>query len=117
MADVSLVRRPSADRRVFLLGGLGLLLATVFLAKAHVFQLDRQYRPEPISGLAVNVNTADPDTLALLHQIGPERARKIVEHRELHGPFRSYPDLMRVTGIGRKTVEGIVGQVSFALPE
>lgn len=110
-------RSSNPERRVFALGGLGLLLTAVFLAKAHVFQVDRQYRSDPVAGIAVNVNTADTETLSLLRHIGPERARRIVQHREQHGPFRSYPDLMRVSGIGRKTVEEIIGQVSFALPD
>lgn len=117
MIDGNSGARPRSDRRVFLLGGLGLLLAMVFLARYHVAQVDRQYRVTPVEAVSVNVNTADRDTLALLRQIGPERAQSIVDHRQQNGPFRSYPDLMRVTGIGRKTVEELVGQVSFMLPE
>ena len=105
------------ERRTFLLGGLGLLFAAVLLAKTHVLQVDRQYREEPIESVPVNVNTADSETLSLLGRIGPERAKRIVAHRDENGPFRSYPDLMRVSGIGRKTVEDLAGRVSFALPE
>ena len=92
-------------------------MAVVLLARFQVLSIDRQYSPEPLPGIRVNVNTADVHTLALLNQIGPERARQIILHRDQHGPFRAFPDLMRVTGIGPKTVEGLVNQVRFSGPD
>ncbi len=105
--------RASHERRTFVFGAMAVLLAMVCFAHIHVGSIDRSYGPEEISGIQVDVNAADSDTLALLDQIGPERARRIVSHREAHGPFRNYPDLMSVPGIGRKTVEGLVGRVRF----
>ena len=100
------------ESRSFRVAAVGVLLAGVVLAKAHVSAVDQQFGgAEP--GLRVNVNTADVATLGLLSQIGPERARQIVAYREEHGPFQSYPQLMRVSGIGAKTVEGLVEQVCF----
>ena len=106
-----------SERRSFLVGAFGLLLAVVLLARYQVSTVDRQYAPAALPGIRVNVNTADLHTLALLNQIGPERARQIILHRDQHGPFRAFPDLMRVHGIGRKTVEGLVDQVRFSDPE
>ncbi len=102
------------ERRSFLLGGFAVLCAAVLLAHFHVRSVDRQYAPADVPGIRVNVNTADTDDLALLHQIGPERAQRIVEYREANGPFRTYPDLLRVEDIGAKTVQGLVGQICFS---
>lgn len=104
------------ERRSFVVGALALLIVVVLLARYHVTSVDQQYSPPDLPGVRINVNTADVPTLALLRQIGPERARQIVLHRELHGPFKTFPDLMRVQGIGLKTVEGLVDQVCFSDP-
>lgn len=53
----------------------------------------------------VNVNTATWPELAQLPEIGEMLARRIIENREAEGPFRSPEDLMRVRGIGEKTLE------------
>ena len=52
--------------------------------------------------LLINVNTASVDELVLLPGIGPATAKRIVEYREEHGPFRRIEDLMNVRGIGRE---------------
>jgi competence protein ComEA len=55
--------------------------------------------------LAVNINTADAETLAVaLDGVGASRARAIVEYRDAHGPFRSVDDLAQVKGIGERVV-------------
>ncbi len=107
-------RLSRGERRSFLVGAIAVLCAGVLLAQLHVCGVDRQYRAPAVTGVLVNVNTADLEALSLLYQIGPERARRIVAYREAHGPFRSFPDLLRVEGIGVKTVEGLVGQVCFS---
>jgi len=54
----------------------------------------------------VDVNTADAKTLAKeLDGIGMAKAQAIVEHRKANGPFKSAEELVRVKGIGQKTVE------------
>ena len=53
----------------------------------------------------VNINEADADTLATLKGIGKDRALKIIEYREQHGPFQAPEDIMKVKGIGRKIFE------------
>jgi len=60
----------------------------------------------------VDINRADAATLArVLHGVGPNKARAIVEYRRKHGPFRRPEDLIRVKGIGRKTVERNRGRI------
>lgn len=58
-----------------------------------------------VRGGRLNLNTADEASLELLPGVGPTMARRIVEHRKKHGPFRSVLDLDAVEGIGEKTIE------------
>jgi competence protein ComEA len=53
----------------------------------------------------INVNAASAAELELLPGIGPALARRIVDDRAAHGPFRSVNDLDRVKGIGPRTIE------------
>ncbi len=47
----------------------------------------------------VNINTASPDELCTLPQIGEKRALAIVEYRETSGAFGSVEELCEVDGI------------------
>jgi len=53
----------------------------------------------------INVNTADSDALQRLPRVGPVIAQRIIEHRQEHGPFKAVDDLVKVSGIGEKTLE------------
>ena len=53
------------------------------------------------------VALSDWPELAVLPNIGESLAKRIVEDRALHGPFREASDLRRVRGIGPKTLEGM----------
>lgn len=55
----------------------------------------------------VDLNTATEEQLATLPRIGPSLAARIVQWREAHGPFSSADDLLQVTGLGQKTVDGL----------
>ncbi|AZT84929.1 ComEA family DNA-binding protein [Marinobacter sp. NP-4(2019)] len=54
---------------------------------------------------AININTADIETLANLNGIGQSKAEAIVAYREANGPFQSAEELDNVKGIGTVTVE------------
>ncbi|MDX1599835.1 MAG: ComEA family DNA-binding protein [Marinobacter sp.] len=54
---------------------------------------------------AVNINTADIETLAGLNGIGQSKAEAIVAYREANGPFQAPQDLANVKGIGERTIE------------
>lgn len=60
--------------------------------------------PEPFSP---DVNRAPLRHLLLLPQVGPARARAIVEERARAGPFAGLVDLQRVPGIGPRIAAGI----------
>ena len=57
-------------------------------------------------GLPIELNCADARTLETLKGIGSVRARSIVEERARR-PFERVDDLLRVHGIGPKTLENL----------
>lgn len=61
---------------------------------------------QALAAEVVNINTADAAALdkALLN-VGPAKAKAIVEYRRENGAFKSIEQLAMVKGIGLKTVE------------
>ena len=57
--------------------------------------------------LRVNIKEAGEEELCQLPQIGPARAKNILEYREKHGPFASIEEIRAVSGIG----DGIFQQI------
>ncbi|TCB96648.1 ComEA family DNA-binding protein [Micromonospora zingiberis] len=55
---------------------------------------------DPGAGGRVNLNTASQSQLETLPGVGPVLARRIIEHRDERGGFRSVSDLRQVNGIG-----------------
>ncbi len=62
-----------------------------------------------VNSVGVSINTASAHLLAYVSGIGPQLARKIVEHRAASGPFESRKALMKVSGLGPKTFEQAAG--------
>ncbi|MFG2064659.1 helix-hairpin-helix domain-containing protein [Micromonospora sp. NPDC048871] len=60
---------------------------------------------DPGAGGRVNLNTATQAQLETLPGVGPVLARRIIEHRDQHGGFRSVSDLRQVNGIGEARYE------------
>lgn len=59
----------------------------------------------------IDLNTADQVMLETLPNIGPSRAKAILDWREANGPFASLDSLRDVPGIGPETVSGMRGLV------
>ncbi len=59
----------------------------------------------------ININTADLTMLESLPDIGPTTAQKIIDYRNLHGPFIHIEDIMNVSGIGPATFDQIQGLI------
>lgn len=86
-----------------------LAMAAWWLAQGgHRGELIEIDRAEPLDpNFLVDVNEADWPELTLLPDIGETLARRIVASREAEGPFLDHNDLMRVNGIGPRTLEGM----------
>ncbi|WP_460802361.1 ComEA family DNA-binding protein [Microbacterium sp. GXF6406] len=61
----------------------------------------------PIGDGRVDLNNADSAALETLPRIGPALAQRIIDWREKNGRFRSVEDLLAVSGIGEKMLEGL----------
>lgn len=59
----------------------------------------------------VNINTATAKELEKIPYIGEKLAQDIIEHREIHGPFRKPEHLMLIRGISDKRFRGIRGLI------
>lgn len=78
----------------------GFISALLFLFTLLISQ--HSFATKPV----VNINHAGAQELAeKLFGIGPAKARAIVEFRELHGPFETVDELIKVKGIGPRTLE------------
>lgn len=55
----------------------------------------------------VNLNTASTVELEALKGVGPVKAKAIVDYRTKNGAFKSVNDLEKVSGFGKKTVDGL----------
>lgn len=55
----------------------------------------------------VNINIASAAELETLKGIGPSKAQAIIDYRTEHGDFKSINDLLKVSGIGEKTLANI----------
>ena len=59
------------------------------------------------SSAPLDLNTASEGELTEVPGIGPALAKRIVEFRDEHGSFKRVDDLMKVRGIGEKSLEKI----------
>ena len=62
-----------------------------------------------VNHVGVELNTASAFLLARVSGLGSSLSKKIVSHRDKHGPFRSRADLLKVSGLGPKAFEQAAG--------
>lgn len=64
----------------------------------------------------IDINTAGHADLQKLPGIGPALADRIINHRNVHGPFASVVQLTAVNGIGARTLERLRPHISVSPP-
>jgi competence ComEA-like helix-hairpin-helix protein len=64
----------------------------------------------------VKINFDSAERIASLYAIGLSRARKIIQHRESVGPFRSPEDLAQVDGIGLDLAITLAPHIDWDVP-
>jgi len=70
-------------------------------------------KPPLAAAAKIHLNTATVERLQQLPGIGEILARRIVEYRKAHGPFRAVEELLQVPGIGKKKLESIRGYLTI----
>ena len=55
----------------------------------------------------INLNTATKEQLLTLKGIGESYADRIIEYRQVNGPYKKPEDIMNVKGIGDKIYQNI----------
>ncbi|MFH1873714.1 MAG: helix-hairpin-helix domain-containing protein [Pseudomonadota bacterium] len=53
----------------------------------------------------LDLNQATAEDLDAIPQIGPSLARRIIEYRQAHGPFKDLEQLIQVKGIGERKLK------------
>ena len=86
---------------------LTLLLGPVGLANAQKAEGGDKPAAAAATAPTVNVNTATVEQLVALPGVGPAKAQAIVDMRKQLGGYKKLDDLLRVKGIGRKTLRQI----------
>lgn len=56
----------------------------------------------------IDLNTATAEELTTVPGIGPATATRIVQFREQHGDFKRVEDLLKVKGIGEKSLQKLI---------
>lgn len=93
----------------FFFGGLTMMAAEkVSAAPKATLQLQGQ----DASPAMVNVNKATMEELIKVRGIGPVMAKRIIEHRDKNGAFKTLEDLTQVQGIGGSKLQRFRDQVT-----
>ncbi len=106
--DKSLLLRRADQATVatFIALAAGGLLAYWFIQGGHRGQLIEIDRATPLTArFQVDINSADWPELAALPELGETLARRITESRATAGRFADHDDLLRINGIGPRTLE------------
>jgi len=60
---------------------------------------------QPPKRVRININQATTEELESVPGLGPKLSQRIIEYRNIHGPFHKLDDLVNVSGIGPKNLE------------
>lgn len=84
------------------------MLKKVLLALVTVFAM------MSVAFAAVNINTATLEELETLPNIGPVKAKAILDYRKANGNFKSVEDIKNVKGIGDVSFDKLKSQISVS---
>jgi competence protein ComEA len=68
-------------------------------------------------GMQLNLNRATADDLTAIPGLGPALARRIIDYRTAHGPFKKIADLIEVSGIGPQNLPKLQPYLGLGGPE
>ncbi|WP_035512467.1 helix-hairpin-helix domain-containing protein [Halalkalibacillus halophilus] len=69
--------------------------------------------PQESGETKISINHGSETDLMSLPGIGAQKAKAIIEYREENGPLQSTEELLQISGIGVKTLEGFEDQISI----
>ena len=82
-----------------------LVAAALLLASAPAATFAAPAASGAPASAQVDVNAASVDDLVAVPGIGKSLAQRIVDFRQKNGPFKSVDELLKVQGIGEKSLE------------
>ena len=108
---------------ILLLAAAALFLAAVGAQYIHTARRSADVPWEVVTGhrtddtaqveTHLDLNSATAEQLEQLPGIGPVLAGRIVEYRQIHGPFAAAEELTKVEGIGDATVAGLLEYITI----
>jgi competence protein ComEA len=81
------------------------LILCIGLALSSVSVLAQ--KSNPVKTEKINLNTASAEMLETLPGIGPETAKRIVDHRTKIGKYKTVEEILNIKGIGEKKFQRI----------
>lgn len=109
-ADLVLTERQQYASAVVLVFCLAVMLANWgvrWLRGDRMIDIERPFERKSIE-LMLDLNQASWPELTLLPEISETMARRVVEYRDVQGPFESLEQLKQVRGIGPRTFEQVL---------
>jgi comEA protein len=90
-------------------------LSMIAVEKARAAQpkATLQLQGQNQSPAVVNVNKATLEELVKVRGIGPVMAKRIIEHRDKNGAFKSIDDLAQIHGMGGNKLQRIKDQITI----
>ena len=84
-----------------------LVLSLITMMLVSIVPLLQAQEPEKI-----NINQASVEEIAQLERVGLKYAARIVKYREDNGLFKAPEDILKVKGIGPKTLEANIDRIT-----